>query len=452
MLRFELTRIFAFVFTSIVLISCGAKTGLDVPDVVRRDVVDTVDVGPDACVPAEDRCGGIETCGNGTDDNCDGRVDEACACAPGSVQSCFSGPPGRRNVGACRDGSQTCLMSGTWGSCTGGVLPTAESCNGADNVCNGCSMRQNCPITCPGPNDARVPDGTPFERYPLRGEQFFAGTALSWRWRITGGPCDQLSVRPSFDLQGETTRDATFVPVLSGDYTVKLIVEVEPGMFLSCTWIVHVAGPGLRVEMCYPENTTVDLDLYLHRPGSRLPWYSDPDDVFHPQPDSCNWSNCEATLRSTEPRADWGYAASPLSACVNGPHGPEWQAVGNCSNPRLDIDNNLAKASGTPENINVDSPREGESFRIMVQNFSGDRAHPLVNVYCSGHRVATFGLHPDEVPNFIGRPPPAVGAMWRVADVTTHRDAAGETNCNVTALHRRNTSEGYDVTFDNPAF
>jgi hypothetical protein len=305
---------------------------------------------------------------------------------------------------------------------------------------------------CPGPGDARVPDGRPFTPYPLRGEEFFAGTPISWRWRITGGPCDQITSRASFTLENATSRDATFTPVLSGDYVVKLIVEIEPGHFLSCTWIIHVAGPGLRIEMCYPESNTVDLDLYLHRPGSTQDWYPGAESVFEPLSGSCNWSNCEATLRGAGvPRADWGYANSPLSACENGPHGPEWQNDGFCANPRLDIDNNLAKASGTPENINVDEPREGETFRIMVQNFTCDSARPLVNVYCSGHRIATFGLHPDEVPNFRGRPPPAIGAMWRVADVTTHRDGT-DTRCDVRALHGFGSSTNYNVTFDDPSF
>lgn len=419
----------------------------------RPDVRDIVDLGPDACVPASDLCATLEVCGNGADDNCNGRVDEGCACVPGAVQPCFAGPPGRRDVGACRDGAQTCPMTGTWGPCTGGVLPSADSCNGADNLCNGCSMHAACALTCPGPNDVRVPDGTPFESYRLHGGAFYPGVARAWHWSITGGPCDQITARPSFTLTNPQSADATFSPLLSGDYVVKLVIETDPGVYLSCTWIVHVAGPGLRVEMCYPENTTIDLDLYLHRPGTTTDWFANRDDVFAPLPDACDWSNCEAILRGrTGLRADWGYATSPLSACENGPHGPDWAALGACGNPRLDVDNNLSEATGSPENINVDHPRDGESFRIMVQNFTGELARPLVNVYCSGHRVATYGLHPDEVPDFRGRPPPAIGAMWRVADVTTHVDRSGVTTCDVQSLHRQGTRRGYHVTYDDGSY
>jgi len=92
------------------------------------------------CVPVGSGCGVVEICGNGVDDDCNGAVDDGCACEPGSVQSCFNGFPGRRNVGVCTDGSQTCIGEefGVWSSCVGGVAPSSEICDGDDNDCNGC--------------------------------------------------------------------------------------------------------------------------------------------------------------------------------------------------------------------------------------------------------------------------------------------------------------------------
>ncbi len=463
--------------------ACGARTGLrvdrfdvpDVPDVIdvadapdaldapdARDAVDVADVrdvadAPDACVPVRDGCEAGERCGDGADNDCDGQVDEGCACVPGAVQPCFAGPPGRRHVGACSDGAQLCAMTGRWGECVGGITPRPDVCNGVDNLCDGCSQQSDCEIRCPAPGDPRVRDGRPFEDYPLRGRDFYAGPARSWRWTVEGGPCDRLSTRPSFSVQSATSETAVFQPLLSGDYRVTLAVVTGMGRTLSCTWIVHVEGPGLRVEMCYPENTTVDLDLFLSRPGRRGPWYPLGRDVYQPSLDACGWHDCEATIRgSTDagmmPRADWGYARSPLSACANGPHGPEWRALGFCANPRLDIDNNLSKATGVPENINVDAPREGETFRVMVHDFSGQPARPLVNVYCSGRRVATYGAAPDTVARFMGDTNPSVGAMWRVVDVTTHVDASGRTTCDLTPLHPPGSSRGYDVTYNDPRF
>ena len=59
-----------------------------------------------------------------------------CSCAVGTTRSCYAGPSGTAGIGSCRHGSQTC--SGTvWGACTGQVVPATETCDGADNDCDG---------------------------------------------------------------------------------------------------------------------------------------------------------------------------------------------------------------------------------------------------------------------------------------------------------------------------
>ncbi|HRI63790.1 MAG TPA: MopE-related protein, partial [Polyangium sp.] len=77
----------------------------------------------------------MEAC-DGTDDNCDGRVDEGCSCIDGQTQSCYTGPNGTEGTGACAAGTQTC-MGGMWGMCAGDVTPQNETCNGIDDDCNG---------------------------------------------------------------------------------------------------------------------------------------------------------------------------------------------------------------------------------------------------------------------------------------------------------------------------
>ncbi len=448
----------------------GAGTDLGGDSAVTADVTSVYDTGTSgatdgcavaACTPRPTGCAPRETCGNGLDDDCNGMADDVCACVPGTVQDCFLGPPARQRVGACQGGTQRCEGTGEfgrWGACQGGISPGAEVCNGLDDDCDGCADNGLCctpAITCPAPGDPRIPDGQPFANYPLRGGLFYTGAARSWNWRVEGGPCDTLLPRPTFELLGVGGRDVIFRPTLSGDYRVTLTVVTSTGERLTCTWIVHIVGPGLRVELCWDTSTTVDLDLYVHDPRNTRPWF---DDTSGPNTsvndNSCNWSNCEAVLRGTGLRSNWGYRTSPLSACENGPHGADWRALGVCGNPRLDIDNNLSKATGVPENLNVDTPRNGERFRVMVQNFTGTAARPIVNVYCGGHLRATVGGAPDTLPDFTGRPGSvSIGAMWRAVDVVTNVDATGTTtDCAVTPLHAPGATSGFWVTREDPSY
>lgn len=106
---------------------CGIDTGR------CQSVLQTCASGawPRAC---EEQAGVInpttEICNGGVDDDCDGVIDEGCACTNGTMQACGS------TVGACRAGTQTC-SSGMWGTCSGGTGPTTEVCNSSDDDCDG---------------------------------------------------------------------------------------------------------------------------------------------------------------------------------------------------------------------------------------------------------------------------------------------------------------------------
>jgi Putative metal-binding motif len=85
---------------------------------------------------------GSESCYTAEDDDCDGEVNEGgigCVCSPNASQACYTGDASTRNIGACEDGTETCNATGTaWGTCTGEVLPIAESCYTAvDDDCDG---------------------------------------------------------------------------------------------------------------------------------------------------------------------------------------------------------------------------------------------------------------------------------------------------------------------------
>jgi hypothetical protein len=74
----------------------------------------------------------VESCA-GKDENCNGVIDDGCACTNGTTQPCGSA------VGSCRKGQQTCV-SGQWGaSCVGSIIPKQfDTCDqGNDDNCNG---------------------------------------------------------------------------------------------------------------------------------------------------------------------------------------------------------------------------------------------------------------------------------------------------------------------------
>ncbi len=72
-----------------------------------------------------------EVCEGTEDEDCDGAVDEDCPCTPmGSTRPCGD------DRGECVAGMQTCEGAG-WGACEGAVGPSAETCNGLDDDCDG---------------------------------------------------------------------------------------------------------------------------------------------------------------------------------------------------------------------------------------------------------------------------------------------------------------------------
>jgi hypothetical protein len=86
-----------------------------------------------AIVPKAESC---NSSGIAADENCDGVIDEGCACTGTQTRSCYTGPNGTVNVGKCKAGTQSC-SNGMLGPCMGAVVPEPETCTN-DNVDNDC--------------------------------------------------------------------------------------------------------------------------------------------------------------------------------------------------------------------------------------------------------------------------------------------------------------------------
>ncbi len=114
--------------------------------------------GVGLCVSGLERCGGGvlgpcidevipagEVCG-GSDEDCDGMLDEGCDCSPlGDTEACYPGPPSTLGVGECSAGLRECRddvlcqspFTTCWSDCGGAIVPQPEICDNLDNDCDG---------------------------------------------------------------------------------------------------------------------------------------------------------------------------------------------------------------------------------------------------------------------------------------------------------------------------
>ena len=151
----------------------------------------------------------------------------------------------------------------------------------------------------------------------------------------------------------------------------------DSASWYTCSWVVSARGDGLRVEMRWDTQGDVDMDLHLHQPDNTQDWCTNAD---------CYYATCQPSGGGGGGGGSgWDHPDSPDDACATPP----------CGNPRLELSNTRGF---DPENINLDNPRDGETFRVMAHMFSGsNRTNPVVSIYCGGLLRGVFGEAPDEL-------------------------------------------------------
>ena len=199
--------------------------------------------------------------GNGFDDDCDGLVDEGCACpSSGTTKDCFLVPPTmvdvtvRRPVGWCADNSKGSLDCAGgefphWsGTCRGAQPPYAHDvCASGDFNCDGLPQNsdvQDCTchvaeVTCPTAPLTLAPYPDPKSIKPIDGNAWIGGgkasLATGWKWTVVGGDCDNILPHPTFALYKQA--DAT---VPSARVGVRTPVKFSP----TSTPPEYLATPG----------------------------------------------------------------------------------------------------------------------------------------------------------------------------------------------------------------
>ena len=446
-----------------------------------------------------------------------------CYLVPPSMRVASTGAP----TGWCASnskGSVDCsgLAAPQWsGQCRGAERPADhDSCSAGDFNCDGlernndlqgcrCAIDLNCPTTplrlAPYPDPRALTGISGSAWLPDAG---MVAQTRNWRWTAIGGDCDNVLPNPTFSLYrgADTTAtnarvgtkttvvyDTSFEPPqyvvdpdsalravrastgdglpgslifpafsLSGDYVVQGEFDLGAVRY-ACTQKVEVRAPGVRAELCWDTAGNNDIDLHF----ARLTELGCTTNGWNGICSEDGGQDCFFANRAPA----WGYAESDAGAC----NGWGSRTSGRCNNPRLDIDNISCSPSVddpvgsgfcSPENINVDAPRDGDRFAVGVVYFSGSGTpptHPHVNLYCNGARVLSTGFNPVTGQIFY----PALrtsgggnGDFWTVATITARVDGGALVGCDVETIPSRyadptrdglpDTDAGTDYCVDSP--
>lgn len=293
------------------------------------------------------------------------------------------------------------------------------------------------------------------QKVTLEVATFATQPLASSRWVVRRDDCDAILPQPTFTAVGTGGPVFDLTPGRPGLYRIALEVETLSGEQDSCELVVRYASRGVRVDLCWDTSTTVDVDLYVHTPLNQKPYYG-PGGSLEPTylasrvtEDTCNPANCGPFVFDARPLFE--LPDSPLEFCEAGPSAADYFDAGHCPNPRSGRDNNQSDATGTSEIVQIDNPRDGDVYRVMVQNYDNAPAVPHVFIYC-GEEQVFVGL-PGAPDSFVTDQERLPGVLWRAADINTFTVSdRGGMGCFVTPLEHPNFPETPYVTVNEIAY
>lgn len=271
---------------------------------------------------------------------------------------------------------------------SGGVGSAWGSCSGqtlpGTETCNG--LDDNC--------DGRVDEAAcgpsvmcPAPITALAGDTVMltasASGATSYAWSVIASPAGA-----TWTFGSPSSPSTTFTSVIVGVYTIQFTATDAMGRTASCTTTVTLQAHGLRVEMVW--TTPDDVDLHLHNAAATA-WRSAPND--------CYFAN----------------------------RTPSWGTGSTADDPALDTDDTDGYG---PENIRIDSPQTSETYTVGAHYWraTASSSNVTIRIYCGTTLMATYmrTLRPGP-----GGGSPDSNDFWRVARVRFTSPSA----CTITPIN-----------------
>lgn len=193
---------------------------------------------------------------------------------------------------------------------------------------------------------------------------------VSRRWRIVDGPPGGANADDIFDPEPPTTAAIVFKPKIIGTYELEATVVDAEGRERSCQVEVDVRPREFQVTLTW--DGAGDLDLHVMRDRGTA-WFDTTEDCFFQN------------------------------------RTPSWAL------PGLDSDEDVANG---PENIRVDQPVVGETYRVGVHNFkNGAGRTARVQVYCGNQSTPDLDIDSRRLSGAASGTCTSSSDFWRVAEV-----------------------------------